>query len=357
MKTLKFKRQILLDALYKTSIVVPAKPLIPYCEFVRIRKVGDHILFSATDVNQDICITVPCEIIDDVDITLLHKDLWAYIKTIDSEEITFIIEEKTCVIKYGDSDTKAVFPIGDGEIVIQACDVEGKIFVRSEDVDAIYDGSNRFMETNNVHEFLNGLMCFVHKGKADFYAGSQQVFHKFTLPLDITDQKFILPHQFIRAMHVLNSETMYIGVDAKSCWLESAGAKYFTKLVDSELPDMKKVFVGIKDSKIDVTFDVSSLLDAIKKASVFTDNALKFAFVKDSMRIYVVNSEQGKEFSTFISCQHNAPDDFVIGLMHKLLTKVLQGVVGDVTMKITDQKQPVFIPVENSTYLIMPYAL
>ena len=355
LKTLKFKKSVLLDALYKTSIVVSAKPLIPYCEFVRIRKVGDHVLFLATDTSQDICITVPCEITDQVDITMLHKDLWAYVKTIDSEDITFIVEEKRCVVKYGDSDTKAVFPTGDGEVVIRACDVEAKVFVRSEDVDHIYNGTMGFVANDDVREFLNGVMCFVHKGKAEVYAGNNQMFHRFSLPLDITDQKFILPGQFIRAMHMLNSETMYIGVDAKSCWLESAGAKYFTKLVDSEVPDMKKIFAEAKNATIDVSFDPQDMLNAIKKASIFTDWAVKLAFVKDSMRIYAVNSEHGKEFSTLINCKHNAPADFEIGLAHKMLSKALHG--REVTLKITDHNKAVFLPFENSTYLLMPCAI
>ena len=355
LKTLHLKKSVLLDALYKTSIVVPTKPLVPYCEFVRIRKVGDHLLFSATDTTQDMCLTVPCEVTAQIDITLLHKDLWAYVKTIDSEDITFIVEEKRCVVKYGDTDTKAIFPLGDGEVVIQACDVEAKVFVSSDDVDQIYDGTMGFIESNDVvHEFLNGVMCFVHKGKVDMYAGSQNLLHRFTLPLDITDRKFILPAQFIRAMHMLNSETMYIGVDDKSCWLESAGAKYFTKLVNSELPDMKKFFAEIKHAEIDVVFDVKSMLDAIKKASIFTDWAVKLAFVKDSLRIYAINSEHGKEFSTFINCKHNAPADFEIGLTYRLLAKALQGRTGDVTLKITDQKKGLFLPFEDSTYLLMP---
>ena len=226
------------------------------------------------------------------------------------------------------------------------------MFVRSDDVDRIYDGTMGFMASDDVHEFLNGVMCFVHKGKADMYSGNQNLFHRFSLPLDITDQKFILPAQFIRAMHMLNSETMYIGVDAKSCWLESAGAKYFTKLVNSELPDMKKIFSESKNTTIDVSFDSQDMLNAIKKASIFTDWAVRLAFVKDSLRVYAVNSEHGKEFSTFINCKHNAPADFEIGLAHKILSKALHG--GEVTLKITDQKKAVFLPLEDSTYLIMP---
>jgi DNA polymerase III sliding clamp (beta) subunit (PCNA family) len=355
LKTLHFKKSVLLDALYKTSIVVPAKPLVPYCEFVRIRKVSDHLLFSATDTTQDMCLTVPCGVTDQIDITLLHKDLWAYVKTIDSEDITFIVEEKRCVVKYGDSDTKAIFPTGDGEVVIQACDVEAKVFVRSEDVDQIYHGTIGFVANDDVREFLNGAMCFVHKGKAEIYAGNNQMFHQFSLPLDITDRKFILPIQFIRAMHMLNSETMYIGVDDKSCWLESAGAKYFTKMVDSEVPDMKKIFAEAKNATIDVSFNPQDMLNAIKKASIFSDWAVKLAFVKDSMRIYAVNSEHGKEFSTFINCKHNAPTDFQIGLAHKMLSKALHG--HDVMLKITDHDKAVFLPFENSTYLLMPCAI
>ena len=229
------------------------------------------------------------------------------------------------------------------------------MFVRSEDVDHIYNGTMGFVANDDVREFLNGVMCFVHKGKAEMYAGNNQMFHRFSLPLDITDRKFILPAQFIRAMHMLNSETMYIGVDAKSCWLESAGAKYFTKMVDSEVPDMKKIFAEAKNATIDVSFDPQDMLNAIKKASIFTDWAVKLAFVKDSMRIYAVNSEHGKEFSTFINCKHNAPADFEIGLAHKILSKALHG--GEVTLKITDQKKAVFLPLEDSTYLIMPCAI
>lgn len=277
-------RQDLLDAMGAMQNVSTKKGVLAILANVLIQTQQDKVVFTATDLETGIKISVPAEVSEQGSLTIPAKKLFEVARESSSSGITFRENENCWVEIVAGSSTYNLsgiqseeypeFPEYNEEAMVE---LDGSIFVNLVDK----TGFSIAMEKENVYTLTAArLLLEDSKGKLSFRMITSDGHRLSLISMDVDEAvknlKFnditLIPRRGIQEMKRFceDREKIKFGLEKKQAVLKDEESLLIIRLMEGQFPDHHPILDAIS-RKNGFQIDRLTFLDSLKRINLFTD--------------------------------------------------------------------------------------
>ena len=365
MIVLKAPQQKLLEALQSVAGIVERRHTLPILANVLLRKNGDDIEFTTSDL--EIQVRTQVSLGGDADklsTTVAARKLIDILRSLPADQqITLTAAQSKLTLTGGKSRfTLQTLPADDFPLVNEAVDFGPAFAVPQKTLRMLINQVHFAMAVHDIRYYLNGIL-FVAEGKTLTLVatdGHRLALAQATLEADIPKQEVILPRKTVLELQRLLRdedtpiELRFAGNQARFTF---SGMEFVTKLVEGKFPDYHRVIP--KNHKNSVTMGRAPLLASLQRAAILTSEKFKGVRVNlepGVLRIASSNAEQ-EEAKEEIEIDY-AGDEIEIGFNVTYLMDALGNIAEDmVKLELQDGNASALITVPGQTgfkYVVMP---
>jgi len=365
MIVLKAPQEKLLGALQAVSGVVERRHTLPILANVLIRKTGEAIEFTTSDLE----IQVRTSATFDGDAGSLSTTVGAR-KMIDilrslpaDQNVTLTSSQNKLTLTAGKSRfTLQTLPAEDFPLVQEAADFGPAFGVPQKTLRQLINQVHFAMAVHDIRYYLNGILFVAEAKTLTLVAtdGHRLALAQATLDADMPKQEVILPRKTVLELQrllrddELPIEMRFGGNQAKFTF---AGMEFVTKLVEGKFPDYNRVIP--KGHKNHVTLGRAPLLASLQRAAILTSEKFKgvrLNFEPGTLRIASSNAEQ-EEAKEELEIDY-AGDTVEIGFNVTYLMDALANMTQEmVSVSLQDANSSALITVPQQggfKYVVMP---
>ena len=365
MIVLRAPQEKLLGALQAVSGVVERRHTLPILANVLIRKAGEAIEFTTSDLE----IQVRTRAGFDGDPSSLSTTVGArkmidILRSLPSDQnVTLTSSQNKLTLTGGKSRfTLQTLPAEDFPLVQEAADFGPVFGVPQKTLRQLINQVHFAMAVHDIRYYLNGIL-FVAEGKALTLVatdGHRLALAQATLDAEMPKQEVILPRKTVLELQRLlrddeaKIEMRFGGNQAKFSF---ADMEFVTKLVEGKFPDYNRVIP--KGHKNHVTLGRAPLLASLQRAAILTSEKFKgvrLNFEPGTLRIASSNAEQ-EEAKEELEIDY-AGDSIEIGFNVNYLMDALANMTQDmVSVSLQDANSSALITVPQQggfKYVVMP---
>jgi len=334
----------------------------PILQNIAVKGYGEHAVFIATDMDQQITFKADC-ICDDVEFTVEFDKLFSWSSKLKDDKKVSLNQDNNVVVAKCLRSTARLRSMPYAEFPFFAEDSEDKeiSFNGSDLVDAIKKVSN-MAAINDVRYYLNGVALDVRQDKCNVVATDGHRLIKVELPCDNKNNLegfVILPALSISGfVKCLDDQPVSMHV-AKGGYVRFSDSivSYASKLIDGKYPDYNRVIPKNNDKEL--RFNCEELKEAANRAATVSTEkhkGMKLAVEGNECSITVSAKDDTGAYEV-ISVISNS--DIEIGLNAKYLTDAVNKVdTEEITLMVSDDYQKaVVIQDENTEMAIMQMRL
>ena len=365
MIVLKAPQQKLLEALQSVAGIVERRHTLPILANVLLRKNGDDIEFTTSDL--EIQVRTQANLGGDADklsTTVGARKLIDILRSLPADQVvTVTAAQSKLTLTSGKSRfTLQTLPADDFPLVNEAVDFGPAFAVPQKTLRTLINQVHFAMAVHDIRYYLNGIL-FVAEGKMLTLVatdGHRLALAQATLESDVPKQEVILPRKTVLELQRLLRdedtpiELRFAGNQARFAF---SGMEFVTKLVEGKFPDYNRVIP--KGHKNSVTMGRAPLLASLQRAAILTSEKFKGVRVNIEpgvLRIASSNAEQ-EEAKEEIEIDY-AGDEIEIGFNVTYLMDALGNIAEDmVKLELQDGNASALITVPGQTgfkYVVMP---
>ncbi|MBS0467630.1 MAG: DNA polymerase III subunit beta [Proteobacteria bacterium] len=365
MIVLKATQDKVLAVLQSVSGIVERRHTLPILANVLIRKTGNAIQLTTSDL--EIQIRTTAELggdTGDFTTTVGARKLIDILKTMPADQtVSLESSQSKLILKGGKSRfTLQSLPAEDFPLVQEAANFGPAFSVPQKVLKALLSQVSFAMAVQDIRYYLNGIL-FVAEGKQLSLVatdGHRLAFTSATLDVEVPKQEVILPRKTVLELQRLLSdadgaiEMQFAGNQAKFSF---GGMEFVTKLVEGKFPDYNRVIP--RNHHNIITLGRAPLLASLQRTAIMTSDKFKGVRLNiepGSLRVASNNAEQ-EEAQDELDIDYGG-DNIEIGFNVTYLIDVLANMGQDmVKMEMADGNSSVVFGLPDNPqfkYVVMP---
>jgi DNA polymerase-3 subunit beta len=369
MIVLKAAQAQLLEALQSVAGIVERRHTLPILANVLMRKTGEQIEFTTSDLEIQVRTTATLGG-DDASFatTVGARKLIDILKALPSDQtVSLTANQNKLTLQGGKSRfTLQSLPADDFPLVNEAVDFGPAFTIPQKALKGLINQVHFAMAVHDIRYYLNGIL-FIAEGKTLTLVatdGHRLALAQSTLEEDIPKQEVILPRKTVLELQRLLKddkdggegliELRFAGNQAKFAF---SGMEFVTKLVEGKFPDYNRVIP--KNHKNSLTLGRVPLLNCLQRAAILTSEKFKGVRVNlepGLLRIASSNAEQ-EEAKEELEVDYNG-DAIEIGFNVTYLIDALGNIQPDmVKLELQDSSASALFTVPEQPgfkYVVMP---
>ena len=365
MIVMKATQDKVLSVLQSVSGIVERRHTLPILANVLIRKTGDSVEFTTSDL--EIQIRTTAELEGDVGnfaTTVGARKLIDILRTMPSDQVVALETSQNKVILRGGKSkfTLQTMPAEDFPLVQESPGFGPMFSVPQRTLKDLLGQVAFAMAVHDIRYYLNGIL-FVAEGKQLSLVatdGHRLAFASALLDIEVPRQEVILPRKTVIEMQRLLSdaegviEMQFANNQAKFSF---GGMEFVTKLVEGKFPDYNRVIP--KNHKNRITLGRLALLATLQRTAILTSDKFKGVRLNiepGTLRVASNNAEQ-EEAVDELDIDY-AGDNIEIGFNVTYLIDALSNMSQEmVKLELSDgNSSALFTIPDNATfkYVVMP---
>lgn len=363
----------LFSHLQAISKVINSKNTLPILDCFLLQLDGTTLSITASDVDtrMETSITVN-EAEGSGKFAVNAKNLLDPLKELPEQPLVFDVNDENLEIFIYYHNGKYNFIGQNGDDYPQPKELNDSAVGLSIEPQVLFDGINRTLfasADDELRPVMNGVFFHISPDDLTFVAsdGHKLVRYKTLAVKGVERAAFILPKKpanLLRALLPKESETVEIKFDENNAHIKMSGYIMTCRFIEGRYPNYNSVIPQSNPNK--VTLDRQSFLNAIKRVSVFSNQASNLIKLQLSDNTIVV-SAQDIDFSTAaeetISCEY-AGTTMNIGFKSSFLIEILNNIPSsEISLEMSDPSRAgLVLPLENAEnedllMLLMPMML
>jgi len=366
MIVLKATQDKVLAVLQSVSGIVDKRHTMPILANVMMRKMGNAIQFTTSDLEIQIRTTAELDgDAGDFATTVNARKLIDILKTMPSDQtVSLEAADSKLILKGGKSKfILQTLPAEDFPLVQEAPEFGPTFSVPQKTLKDLLGQVSFAMAVQDLRYYLNGLL-FEAEGQTLALVGTdghRLAFTRATLEAGVPRQHVILPRKTVGELQRLlsndadgNITMQFAGNQAKFSF---GGMEFVTKLVEGKFPDYTRVIPGPPENT--VTLGRATLLAALQRVELMTSEKFKGIHLhleSGTLRVTASNTEQ-EEAKDELDIDYSGPV-IEIGFNVQYLKEVLSNMGQDmVTIGLNDGSSSALISIpenDDFKYVVMP---
>ncbi len=363
----------LFSHLQAISKVINSKNTLPILDCFLLQLDGTTLSITASDVDtrMETSITVN-EAEGSGKFAVNAKNLLDPLKELPEQPLVFDVNDENLEIFIYYHNGKYNFIGQNGDDYPQPKELNDTAVGLSIEPHVLFDGINRTLfasADDELRPVMNGVFFHISPDDLTFVAsdGHKLVRYKTLAVKGVERAAFILPKKpanLLRALLPKESEIVEIKFDENNAHIKMSGYIMTCRFIEGRYPNYNSVIPQSNPNK--VTLDRQSFLNAIKRVSVFSNQASNLIKLQLSDNTIVV-SAQDIDFSTAaeetISCEY-AGTTMNIGFKSSFLIEILNNIPSsEISLEMSDPSRAgLVLPLENAEnedllMLLMPMML
>jgi DNA polymerase III subunit beta len=301
MIVLKAAQEKLLGALQSVAGIVERRHTLPILANVLLRKNGDHVEFTTSDL--EIQVRTTADLGGDagtLSTTVGARKLIDILRMLPADQVVTLTSSANKLTLQGGRSrfTLQTLPSEDFPLVNEAADFGPAFSVPQKTLRRLVDQVHFAMAVHDIRYYLNGIL-FIAEGRTLTLVatdGHRLALAQATLEGEIPKQEVILPRKTVLELQRLLRdedtpiEMRFAGNQARFSF---SGMEFVTKLVEGKFPDYNRVIP--KGHKNILTLGRAPLLACLQRAAILTSEKFKgvrLNFEPGTLRIASSNAEQ-----------------------------------------------------------------
>ena len=365
MIVLKATQDKVLSALQSVCGIVERRHTLPVLANVLIRKTGNALQFTTSDL--EVQIRTTAELGGDagnLSTTVGARKLIDILRTMPADQtVSLESSQAKLILKGGKSKfTLQTLPAEDFPLVQEAANFGPGFSVPQKTLKDLLSQVSFAMAVHDIRYYLNGILFVAEGKKLSLVAtdGHRLAFTSATLDVEVPKQEVILPRKTVLELQRLLSdaegaiEMQFANNQAKFGF---GGMEFVTKLVEGKFPDYNRVIP--KDHRNQVTLGRAPLLAALQRTAILTSEKFKgvrLNFDANTLRVACNNAEQ-EEAVDELDIDYSG-DPIEIGFNVTYLMDALGNMNQDmVSVALQDSNSSALVTIpenEQFKYVVMP---
>ena len=303
MIVLKAPQDQVLAALQAVSGIVERRHTLPILANVLIRKTGDQVELTTSDLEIQVRTTVQFDgDAGNLSTTVGARKLIDILRSMPADQVVSLTSNQNKMTLQGGKSrfTLQTLPADDFPLVQEAADFGPAFSVPQKALKGLINQVHFAMAVHDIRYYLNGILFVAEGKKLTLVAtdGHRLALAQAELETDIPKQEVILPRKTVLELQRLLKdgkeddaiEMRFAGNQAKFSF---SGMEFVTKLVEGKFPDYNRVIP--KNHKFRVTLGRAPLLASLQRAAILTSEkfkAVRLSFTPGLLSIASSNAEQ-----------------------------------------------------------------
>ena len=365
MNILKSPQEQVLGVLQSVAGIVERRNTLPILSNVMIRKTGDEVQFTTSDLEIQIQTSAKFEgDAGQMATTVSARKLIDILRSIPSDQqVTLESQQNKILFKSGKSRfSLQSMPAEDFPLVQESPTYGPKFQVPQSTLKSLLHLVSFSMAVHDIRYYLNGIL-FVAEGKQLSLVatdGHRLAFASAQLDVEVPKQEVILPRKTVLELQRLLSEgegAIEMQFASNQAKFAFDGMVFITKLVEGKFPDYNRVIP--KNHKHAITLGRSSLQVCLQRAAILTTDKFKGVRLHVEpglLRVASTNSEQ-EEAVDEIEINYEG-DRIEIGFNVTYLIDVLSNISDEmITISLADDNSSALFTLPSNAffkYVVMP---
>jgi DNA polymerase III subunit beta len=362
------KEQII-AGLQAVQNVVGSRTTLPILSNVLLRAEGDHVEFTATDLDVTVACKVEAKVKKAGSATVPVKKLFGIVRELNGSEIDIEVDEKNiCSIRCGSSFYK-IHGLGADEFPpLPKFKDDKKVLLQQETVKAMVKKTSFAVSTDESRYVLNGIFISLKDHKMTLVATDGRRLALVDEEVDIAEKssgEFIVPAKAVNELNRLLQEKgeveIKFGENQASFSLKDDkgfSVLVITKLIEGNYPNYRQVIPG--EAKERVPLVREEFLQALRRAEIMTSekaNSVKLTFGKNNLAITANSPEVGEARETL--AVNYKGKEMAIAFNPRYLIDALAALAEDeVFFELIDELSPGVLKINGPfLYVVMPMRL
>ncbi|MDD2809493.1 DNA polymerase III subunit beta [Rhodoferax sp.] len=365
MIVLKAPQDQVLSVLQAVAGIVERRHTLPILANVLIRKTGDALQLTTSDLEIQIRTTAHLGgDVEDFTTTVGARKLIDILRSMPSDQ-TVSLESSAAklILKGGKSKfTLQTMPAEDFPLVQEAANFGPVFSVPQKTLKALLSQVSFAMAVHDIRYYLNGIL-FVAEGKQLSLVatdGHRLAFVSATLDVEVPKQEVILPRKTVLELQRLLSdaegaiEMQFASNQAKFSF---GGMEFVTKLVEGKFPDYNRVIP--RNHKNNIIVGRAALLATLQRTAILTSEKFKGVRLNldpGTLRVAANNAEQ-EEAVDELDVDYGG-DSIEIGFNVTYLIDALANMSQDmIKIELSDGNSSALLTIpdnEQFKYVVMP---
>ena len=367
MIVLKATQDKVLAVLQSVAGIVERRHTLPILANVLIRKTGNQVELTTSDLEIQVRTTVEFEGDDgDFSTTIGARKLIDILRSMPADQtVTLSGAQNKLTLQGGKSRfTLQTLPADDFPLVQEAADFGPAFSVPQKALKGLINQVHFAMAVHDIRYYLNGIL-FVAEGKNLTLVatdGHRLALAQAELDTDIPKQEVILPRKTVLELQRLlkdgkDDEAIEMRFAGNQAKFSFSGMEFVTKLVEGKFPDYNRVIP--KNHKFRLTLGRAPLLSSLQRAAILTSEkfkAVRLTFEPGLLSIASSNAEQ-EEAKEEIEIDYGG-DKIETGFNVTYLMDALANMSQDmVSIDLNDSASSALLTIPETTgfkYVVMP---
>jgi DNA polymerase-3 subunit beta len=362
------KDQILVG-LQAVQNVVGSRTTLPILSNVLLRAEGDHVEFTATDLDVTVACKVEAKVKKPGATTIPVKKLFGIVRELGGTEIDIEVDDKNiCTIRCGSSFYK-IHGLGADEFPpLPKFKDDKKVSLPQETVKAMMRKTSFAVSTDESRYVLNGIFISLKDHKMTMVATDGRRLALVDEEVDISEKsagEFIVPAKAVTELNRLLQDKgdveIKFGENQASFALKDDkgfSVLLITKLIEGNYPNYRQVIPAEAKERIPLVRE--ELVQALRRAEIMTSekaNSVKLTFGKNNLAITANSPEVGEARETL--AVNYKGKEMAIAFNPRYLIDALNALTEDeVFFDLIDELSPGVLKINGPfLYVVMPMRL
>ena len=365
MIVLKSTQDQVLSVLQSVAGIVERRHTLPVLANVLIRKTGDSVQLTTSDL--EIQIRTTAELGGDngnFTSTVGARKLIDILRTMPADQtVSLESTQNKLVLKGGKSRfTLQTLPAEDFPLVQEAPSFGPTFSVPQKTLKDLMSQVSFAMAVHDIRYYLNGIL-FVAEGKQLSLVatdGHRLAYASATLDVEVPRQEVILPRKTVLELQRLLSDAegaIEMRFASNQAKFSFDGMEFVTKLVEGKFPDYNRVIP--KNHRNHITLGRAPLLACLQRTAILTSEKFKgvrFTLTPGSLKVQTTNAEQEEAVEELDVDYAGDPLDigfnvtYLLDVLGNLKTELVRAEFGD-----ANSSALISVPGDDGfKYVVMP---
>lgn len=361
----KAEKETLFRPLQIVGGIVERKQPLPILSNVLIEKIGDNLLFVATDLEIQITASVrnTGQTGKDAAITVAARKIQDILRVLpDDSKITLDIQDSRLQIKANKSRFNLqTLPAQDFPKIAELSNPVEKVEIPQQQLKKLFGMVQYAMAQQDIRYYLNGVLLVIDKTVLRLVAtdGHRLAFTCAKLDKEYEKREIILPRKTVNELVKLLADTeekIALDLTENQVRIAFSDVTLTSKVIDGKFPDYERVIPKYTNH---LTLDRITVSQALQRAAILSNEkfrGVRFVLTEKNLRIISSNSEQEEAQEDLETDYHGPALD--IGFNVNYLLDGLNSVSSpSVTFSFGDPNSSILITVpgnDDFRYVVMP---
>jgi DNA polymerase-3 subunit beta len=365
---LSITKEQIIAGLQAVQNVVSTRTTLPILSNVLLRAEGDHVEFTATDLDVTVVCKVEAKVVKPGATTLPVKKLFGIVRELTGEIEIEVDEKNVASLRSGSSFFKIHGLNADEFPPLPQFKDEKKVSLPQENIRGMIKKTSFAVSTDESRYVLNGIFVSLKDGKMTLVATDGRRLALVDEEVEIPEKtagEFIVPAKAINELNRLLQDKgeveIKFGENQASFALKQEkgfSTVIITKLIEGNYPNYRQVIPS--ETKERIALSREELVQALRRAEIMTSekaNSVKMNFGKNLLTITANSPEIGEARET-IAINYKGKE-IAIAFNPRYLIDPLNALANDeVFIELIDELSPGVLKINGPfLYVVMPMRL